>query len=156
MEAGVRGYLARGPLGFPVVDIAVTLTDGQHHTVDSSDMAFRAAAQLAMREGMPNCKPVLLEPFCQVEISVPNYFTSKIQRLISGRRGQILGFDAKAGWKDWDQVSALMPQAEMHDLINELRSITLGVGTYEWSFDHLQELTGRLADQVVQEHSDTD
>ena len=156
VEAGVRGYLARGPLGFPVVDIAVTLTDGQHHTVDSSDMAFRAAAQLAMREGMPNCKPVLLEPFCQVEISVPNYFTSKIQRLISGRRGQILGFDAKAGWKDWDQVSALMPQAEMHDLINELRSITLGVGTYEWSFDHLQELTGRLADQVVQEHSDTD
>ena len=156
VEAGVRGYLARGPLGFPVVDIAVTLTDGQHHTVDSSDMAFRAAAQLAMREGMPNCKPVLLEPFCQVEIAVPNYFTSKIQRLISGRRGQILGFDAKAGWKDWDQVSALMPQAEMHDLINELRSITLGVGTYEWSFDHLQELTGRLADQVVQEHTDTD
>ncbi len=156
VEAGVRGYLARGPLGFPVVDIAVTLTDGQHHTVDSSDMAFRAAAQLAMREGMPNCKPVLLEPFCQVEITVPNDFTSKIQRLISGRRGQILGFDARAGWKDWDQVSAMMPQAEMHDLINELRSITLGVGTYEWSFDHLQELTGRLADQVVQEHSDSD
>ena len=156
VEAGVRGYLALGPLGFPVVDIAVTLTDGQHHTVDSSDMAFRAAAQLAMREGMPNCKPVLLEPFCQVEITVPNEFTSKIQRLISGRRGQILGFDARPGWKDWDQVSALMPQAEMHDLINELRSITLGVGTYEWNFDHLQELTGRLADQVVQEHRDTD
>ncbi|MCH7487833.1 MAG: elongation factor G [Proteobacteria bacterium] len=155
VEAGVRDYLARGgPLGFPVVDIAVILTDGQYHTVDSSDMAFRAAAQLAMREGMPNCKPVLLEPFCQVKIAVPNEFTSKIQRLISGRRGQILGFDAKAGWKDWDQVSALMPQAEMHDLINELRSITLGVGTYEWSFDNLRELTGKLADQVVQERGE--
>ena len=156
VESGVRDYLTRGPLGFPVVDIAVTLTDGQHHTVDSSDLAFKAAAQLAMREGMPNCKPVLLEPICQVEIAVPNESTSKIQRLISGRRGQILGFDAKAGWKDWDQVSALMPQAETHDLINELRSITLGVGTYEWSFDHLQELSGKLADQVVQERREKD
>ncbi len=149
VENGVKEYLKRGPLGFPVVDIAVTLTDGQFHAVDSSDMAFKAAAQLGMREAMPNCGPVLLEPICQVDISVPNDFTSKIQRLVSGRRGQILGFDAKDGWKGWDQVTVQLPQSEMHDLIVELRSMTLGVGTFNWRFDHLQELIGKQADQVV-------
>ncbi|MFO1146361.1 MAG: elongation factor G [Rhodospirillales bacterium] len=149
VEAGVREYLTRGPLGFPVVDIAVTLTDGQYHTVDSSDMAFRKAAQLGMREGMPKCQPVLLEPIFQVKIAIPSEFTSRIQRLASGRRGQILGFEAKDGWSGWDEVSVLLPQAEMHGLIVELRSATLGVGTFEWQFDHLQELSGKLADDVV-------
>ena len=139
----------RAPLCFPVVDIAVTLTDGQYHTVDSSDMAFRKAAQLGMREGMPKCSPVLLEPIFQVKIAIPNDFTSRIQRLVSGRRGQILGFEARDGWAGWDEVSVLLPQAEMHGLIVELRSATLGVGTFEWNFDHLQELTGKLADDIV-------
>jgi elongation factor G len=102
-----------------------------------------------MREGMPKCNPVLLEPIFQATISVPNQFTSRIQRLVSGRRGQILGFDAKDGWKGWDEVSVQMPQSEMHDLINELRSITQGVGTFDCKFDHLQELAGKEADQVV-------
>ena len=156
VEAGVKDFLGRGPLGFPVVDLSVTLTDGQFHTVDSSDMAFRAAAALGMREGMPKCDPVLLEPIFQVELSIPNEFTSKIQRLVSGRRGQILGFDAKPGWSGWDEVSAHLPQAEMHDLINELRSITLGVGNFRWEFRHLQELSGRLAEQVVAERAKDD
>jgi elongation factor G len=149
VEAGVREYLARGPLGFPVVDIAVTLTDGQYHTVDSSDMAFRKAAQLGMREGMPKCNPVLLEPIFHVTIAIPSDFTSRIQRLASGRRGQILGYEARADWPGWDEVQVLLPQAEMHGLIIELRSATLGVGTFEWRFDHLQELSGKLADDVV-------
>jgi len=149
VENGIKDYLRCGPLGFPVVDIAVTLTDGQFHSVDSSDMAFKAAAQLGMREAMPECSPILLEPICKVDISIPNAFTSKIQRLVSGRRGQILGFDAKPGWKGWDQVSVQLPQSEMHDLINELRSMTLGVGTFSWEFDHLQEFSGKQADQVV-------
>jgi elongation factor G len=151
VEAGVREALARGPLGFPVVDLTVNLTDGQHHNVDSSDMAFKKAGALAMREGLPACQPVLLEPICHVEIAIPSEFTSKAQRLVSGRRGQILGFDAKPDWKGWDQVQALLPQAEMHDLIVELRSATLGVGTFAWRFDHLQELTGKHADQVISE-----
>lgn len=149
VESGVKDYLVRGPLGFPVVDVAVTLTDGQYHSVDSSDMAFKQAAQLAMREGMPKCGPVVLEPVYRLRITLPSEFTSKIQRVISSRRGQILGFDAKPGWKGWDEVVVQLPQSEMHDLINELRSITLGVGTFEWEFDHLQELTGRLAETVV-------
>ena len=151
VEAGVRESLGRGPLGFPVVDLSVTLTDGQFHTVDSSDMAFKKAGALAMREGLPACQPVLLEPICHVEIAIPSDFTSKAQRLVSGRRGQILGFDTKPDWKGWDQVLALLPQAEMHDLIVELRSATLGVGTFAWRFDHLQELTGKHADQIITE-----
>ncbi len=149
VEHGVKDFMVRGPLGFPVVDISVTLTDGQFHAVDSSDMAFRKAAGLAMREAMPNCNPVLLEPIYQVEITLPSEFTSKIQRLVSGRRGQILGFEGKANWDGWDEVSVQLPQSEMHDLIIELRSMTLGVGTFQWEFDHLQELSGKEAAAVV-------
>ena len=149
VEAGVREYLKRGPLGFPVVDIAVTLTDGQYHSVDSSEAAFKQASRIAMTDGMGKCDPVLLEPIYHVTIQIPGEFTPKAQRLISGRRGQILGFGAIADWKGWDEVSAYMPQSEIHDLIIELRSLTLGVGTFTWKFDHLQELIGRLADQVI-------
>ena len=128
----------------------VDLLTGQFHAVDSSDMAFKTAGGLAMREGMPKCDPILLEPIYKVSMSAPSAFTSNIQSLISGRRGQILGFDAKSGWKGWDEVHAHMPQSEIQDLVIELRSLTQGVGTFEFEFDHLQELTGRLADQVVQ------
>lgn len=150
VEAGVKNYLTVGPLGFPVVDISVTLKDGKYHPVDSSEQAFKTAGWLAMRDGMPNARPVLLEPIFDVKISAPSQFTSSIQGLVSGRRGQILGFDSKAGWSQWDETSAKMPQAELQDLIIELRSLTQGVGTFEYQFDHLQELTGRLADQVVE------
>ncbi len=105
---------------------------------------------MAMSEGMPKCDPVLLEPIHQVTIAVPNEFTARVHGLISGRRGQILGFTAKEGWAGWDEVQALLPQSELHDLIIELRSLTLGVGTFAWKFDHLQELTGRLADKIVE------
>jgi elongation factor G len=149
VETGVKQFLGAGPLGFPVVDIAVCLLDGQFHAVDSSDMAFQTAAQMAMREGMPQCSPVLLEPICHVDIDVPSEHTSKVNTLVTGRRGQLLGFDAKAGWDGWDTVSALMPQAEMADLIVELRSLSQGAGTFRFRFDHLQELTGRDADTVV-------
>jgi len=140
---GVKEFLAKGPLGYPVVDIAVTLFDGSFHTVDSSDMAFKTAARLAMQEGMPKCDPYVLEPIYKVTISVPTDYTSKVQRLVTGRRGQLLGFDAKPGWTGWDDVVAQMPEAEIHDLIIELRSITLGVGTFTRAFDHLAELRGR-------------
>ncbi|PKU24007.1 elongation factor G [Telmatospirillum siberiense] len=148
---GVEDYLKRGPLGFPVVDVKVTLTSGSYHSVDSSDMAFKTAARIAMTEGMPKCEPVVLEPILAVEIAVPADYTSKAQRIISGRRGQILGYEAKDGWKGWDVVSAFLPQAEMADLIVELRSLTMGVGTFAWKFDHLQEMAGRGADKVVEE-----
>jgi elongation factor G len=149
VETGVRRYLDEGPLGFPIVDIEVCLYDGQHHAVDSSDMAFQTAAQAAMREGMPKCSPILLEPVYKVEIDVPSEHTSKVNQIVSGRRGQIMGFDAKQGWSGWDTVNANLPQAEMADLIIELRSLTQGTGTFRYEFDHLQEFSGREADTVV-------
>jgi elongation factor G len=152
VEIGVRDYLQSGPLGFPVVDVAVTLTDGSYHTVDSSDMAFRQAGRIAMAEGMPKCSPVLLEPIMAVQIAVPSEATAKVNAMISQRRGQILGFDAREGWPGWDVVEAHLPAAEMDDLIVELRSATAGVGTFTARFDHLSELTGRLADNVLANH----
>ena len=155
VEAGAKEFLSEGPLGFPVVDVSVTLTDGQFHAVDSNEMSFKLAAREAMKEGLPKCGPVLLEPILKVDIDVPADFTNKVHGLISGRRGQILGFTPKDGWRGWDTVSAMMPQSEIHDLIIELRSLTLGVGTYHAAFDHLQELTGRLAEDVVEQNKET-
>lgn len=152
VEKGVIDFLKHGPLGFPVVDVGVALFDGSYHTVDSSDAAFQTAARVAMQEGMPNCAPVLLEPIMRVKVHVPNDATSKANQVVSGRRGQLMGFDARPGWKGWDTVEAQMPLSELHNLIIELRSLTQGVGTYEMEFDHLAELTGKLADQVVASH----
>jgi elongation factor G len=150
VEKGVIDFLHQGPLGFPIVDIAVALTDGSFHAVDSSDAAFQTAARIAMSEGMPNCAPVLLEPIMHVKIHVPSDATADVNGVISTRRGKILGFDSREGWKGWDTVEAQMPQSELHDLVIELRSLTQGIGTFEQSFDHLAELTGKLADHVVQ------
>jgi elongation factor G len=150
IEEGVREYLARGPLGFKVVDVSVTLTDGSYHAVDSSDMAFRTAAQIGMREGMPQARPVLLEPVLKVEVAVPSEATPRVNGIVSQRRGQLLGFDARPGWKNWDVVEALIPQSEIRDLIVDLRSATAGVGTFKAEFDHLAELTGKIAEQIVE------
>ncbi len=153
VEAGAKEALETGPLGFPVVDVSVTLTDGQFHAVDSSEMAFRKAGGQAIREALPEAGPVLLEPINSVTISIPNAYTARIQRIITSHRGQILGFDAKDGWDGWDEVSCQMPAAEMHMLIVEIRSATQGAGTFAAAFDHLQELTGKDADKVVEAHA---
>jgi elongation factor G len=149
VEEGVIDALKHGPLGFPVVDLHVALVDGSYHTVDSSDMAFRTAGRIGISEGLPQCQPVLLEPIGLVEIVCPNEATAKINALMSGRRGQILGFDTREGWEGWDVVRAKMPEAEIGDLIVEIRSATAGAGTFTFKFDHMAELTGRTADQIV-------
>ena len=153
VEAGIKEFAAEGPLGFPVVDFAVTLTDGKFHAVDSNEMSFKLAARVAMTEGMPKCAPVLLEPIAKVTIDVPSEHTNKVHGLVSGRRGQILGFEPKEGWTGWDSLFANMPESEIYDLIIELRSLTQGVGRYTAEFDHLQELSGRLADEIVQQRA---
>ncbi len=149
VEEGVIDALKHGPLGFPVVDLHVALIDGSYHTVDSSDMAFRTAGRIGISEGLPQCQPVLLEPIDLVEIVCPSDATAKINALLSGRRGQILGFDTRDGWDGWDVVRAKIPEAEIGDLIVEIRSATAGAGTFTFKFDHMAELTGRTADQIV-------
>jgi elongation factor G len=149
VEEGVGDALKHGPLGFQVVDISVKLIDGSYHTVDSSDMAFQLAGRLAIHEGLPQCQPVLLEPIYQVEIVCPSEATAKMNALMSGRRGQILGFDTREGWDGWDAVRVQMPESEIGDLIVEVRSATAGVGSYTCKFDHMAEVTGRTAEQIV-------
>src|ERR1700761_1237326 len=154
VEEGVVDGLARGPLGFPVIDVQVTLTDGSYHSVDSSDLAFRTAARLGVSEALPNCQPVLLEPIHTVEIVCPNDSTARINAILSARRGQILGFDTREGWEGWDCVRAMMPESEIGELIVELRSATAGAGSFTRQFDHMAEVTGRAADQIVAAHRD--
>jgi elongation factor G len=149
VEEGAIDALKHGPLGFQVVDLHVALVDGSYHTVDSSDMAFRIAGRIALVEGLPQCSPVLLEPIHEVEIVCPSEATAKMNAILSSRRGQILGFDAREGWPGWDVVRAQMAEAEIGDLIIEVRSATAGVGSFTFKFDHMQELTGRTADQIV-------
>lgn len=133
----------KGPLGQPVVDIAVVLLDGGFHSVDSSDMAFATATRMAMQEGLAAAGPILLEPVDEVTVSAPADFTPTVQRLLTGRRGQILGFAAKEGWEGWDEVQALVPASELGDFIIELRSQTQGLGNYVHRFDHLAEVRSR-------------
>jgi len=149
VEEGVIDALKHGPLGFQVVDVHVALVDGSYHTVDSSDQAFRTAGRIGIVEGLPQCQPVLLEPIHQVEIVCPSEATAKVNAILSGRRGQILGFDTREGWDGWDTVRAQMAEAEIGDLIIELRSATAGVGSFTFKFDHMAELIGRTADQIV-------
>ena len=149
VEEGVVDALKHGPLGFPVVDLSVALIDGSYHTVDSSDQAFRTAGRIGIVEGLPQCQPVLLEPIHHVEIVCPSEATARMNAILSGRRGQILGFDTREGWDGWDTVRAQMAEAEIGDLIIEVRSATAGVGSFVFKFDHMAELTGRTADQIV-------
>ncbi|NES97315.1 MAG: elongation factor G, partial [Desertifilum sp. SIO1I2] len=120
---------------------------------DSSEQAFKQAARLAMQEGMAKCQPTLLEPIAAIEVIAPNEFTSKVLQLVTGRRGQILGYEPVADWQGWDKLSAYLPQAEMQDLIVELRSLTLGVGFFNWQYDHLQEVPDKLAEKVLATNS---
>lgn len=149
IEAGCEDALARGPLGFPVVDVAAILRDGSYHAVDSSDMAFRTAARTGMSEALGKAGPVLLEPVLHVEIALPNDAMSKVTGIVTARRGQILGFDAREGWDGWDVLKALIPESAMDGLIVELRSATSGAGSYTTRFDHFAELAGRPAESVV-------
>jgi elongation factor G len=152
VEEGVVDGLLRGPLGFPVIDVHVTLTDGSYHSVDSSDLAFRTAARIGVSEALPQCQPVLLEPIHVVEIVCPTDATAKVNAILSARRGQILGFDTREGWPGWDCVRATMPEAEIGDLIVELRSATAGAGSFTRQFDRMAEVTGRAADQIIAAH----
>ncbi|MDB5558189.1 MAG: elongation factor [Enterovirga sp.] len=149
VEAGVEEWLKRGPLGFPVVDLAVRLVDGTYHAVDSSDAAFQAAARLAMSEAIPRGASVLLEPVLAVEIAIPSGAISKAASLVTARRGQVLGYDSRPGWPGWDILSATVPEAEIADLIVELRSATAGVGTFSTRFAHMAEVTGRQAELAL-------
>lgn len=151
VEEGVIEAMQKGPLGFQVVDCAVTLVDGSYHSVDSSELAFRLAGRIAMQEALAAAHPHLLEPMHKLTVVCPSSATSRITSAIAGRRGQMLGMGPRDGWTGWDRIEALIPEAELSGLEAELRSQSQGLATYEAEFDHLAELNGPLADKVIQQ-----
>jgi elongation factor G len=151
VEEGVREAMHKGPLGFKVVDVAVSLVDGSYHSVDSSELAFRLAGRIAMHEALATAQPHLLEPMHKLTVVCPSSATSRITSAVAGRRGQMLGMAPRDGWTGWDRIEALIPEAELAGLEAELRSQSQGLATYEAEFDHLAELNGPLADKVIQQ-----
>jgi len=151
VEEGVREAMAKGPLGFQVVDCSVSLSDGSYHSVDSSELAFRLAVRIAMHEALTAAGPHLLEPMHKLTVVCPSSATSRITSAVAGRRGQMLGMGPRDGWTGWDRIEALIPEAELAGLEAELRAQSQGLATYEAEFDHLAELNGPLADKVIQQ-----
>jgi elongation factor G len=150
VEDGVRDGLRKGPLGFPVTDLEVTLTDGQTHSVDSSEMAFRTAGRLAIEETLTAIGTILLEPIEKLVVYSPSPAASNVTSALTARRGQILGLSPREDWRGWERIEAYLPQSERQDLIAEIRGLTQGLGAFEADFDHMAELHGRLAEQASQ------
>jgi elongation factor G len=151
VEQGVRDGLEKGPLGFPVTDLEVTLVEGQTHSVDSSEMAFRLAGRLAIEDGLAACGSILLEPIEKLTVYSPSPSASNVTSALTARRGQILGLGPREDWRGWERIEAYLPQSERQHLIAEIRGLTQGLGAFEADFDHMAELTGRLAAEASQE-----
>lgn len=148
VEIGVRDGLQKGPKGFPVTDVEVTLLDGQTHSVDSSEMAFRTVGRLAIEEAMAQTGTILLEPIEKLVVYSPSPAASNVTSALTARRGQILGLSPREDWRGWERIEAYLPQSERQDLIAELRGLTQGLGAFEADFDHMSELHGRLAEEA--------
>lgn len=150
VEAGIKDAMLKGPLGCQVVDVAVTLVDGSYHSVDSSELAFRTAGRIAMSEALAAASPYLLEPIAHVTIQCPGTATSRITSALPGRRARVLGMAPRDGWSRWDTLEAQVPEAEMTGFQTDVRSLSQGMATFEARFDHLAEVTGKVAETIVQ------
>jgi len=140
VEDGVRDALGEGPHGYPVVDVGVTLTDGKHHSVDSSDFAFRTAGKNAMKEAMAEGGTTVLEPIAQVEIHVPSVYAGGLVPTISGMKGQVMGFEAHPTAAGWDVFHAMLPMTALDELNNALASAARGTAWFTAGFDHYTEV----------------
>jgi elongation factor G len=146
VEKGLEGQLSAGAiLGFPVVDIKVSLIDGASHDVDSSAMAFEIAARAAMREALQKGGSVLLEPIMKVEVVTPEDYTGSVIGDLNSRRGQIQGQDMRG---NANVISAMVPLANMFSYVNNLRSMSQGRATFTMQFDHYAEVPKGVADEV--------
>jgi elongation factor G len=152
VEAGAREAMEKGPLGFQVIDVDVTLTDGQYHAVDSSDYAFRAAAKMGVRQALSQASAVLMQPVSRVEIHIPSVYSGGLVAIVSSLKGQVLGFDRDETAKGWDIFRALVPGSALDELARSLRSATQGIGYFTKAFDHFEELYGKEADAIVSAH----
>ena len=151
VEDGVRDAMVKGPLGFPVVDVAVTLIDGSYHSVDSSELAFRTAGRIGMREALAAGRAASARAGAEGDHRRARATRPRgSPRRSPAGAGRCSAWTPREGWSRWDRVEALIPEAEMQGFDAELRSLSQGLATYEAEFDHLAELNGTLADKVVQ------
>jgi len=150
IEKGIREAANEGVLaGYPLSDFRATLYDGSFHTVDSNELSFKIAASMALKKGVMDCKPALLEPIMAVEIKVPEEFMGDVNRDLNTRRGRLLGMDTRDGLQ---VVSAHVPQAELFTYATELRSLTHGRGTFTATLDHYEEVPQHVAEKVIASH----
>jgi elongation factor G len=148
VEKGVREALLKGPIaGFPVTDLHVTLFDGAFHDVDSSEASFKTAASMGMRDGLPKCNPVLLEPIVHLEAVVPEESAAAVLGGLTAKRGQVLSFEP-AGQRGFQRVVAFAPQAELGNYITELRTATQGLGTYSWRHERFDPAPPKVSQSV--------
>jgi elongation factor G len=150
VEKGLREALPEGGslAGFPLVDLRCSLYDGSSHPVDSSEMAFKIAAQLALKKGCQDANPIILEPIVRAEVTVPEEYMGDVMGDFNKKRGRILGMEPEGRYQ---VVRALVPMAEMFKYSIDLRSITAGRGTFTTEFDHYEEVPFSVAEKVIEQ-----
>ena len=151
VEKGIRAAAVEGVIaGYPLVDFRATLYDGSFHAVDSNDLSFQIAASMALKQGVHEARPVLMEPIMVVAVRVPERFMGDVTRDLNGRRGRVLGMDP-AG-KGMQVITAQVPQAELFGYATELRSVTGGRGTFSSTLDHYEDVPQHIAEKVIEAH----
>lgn len=151
VQAGIEEALQNGMIaGYPVIDIKAKLYDGSYHDVDSSEMAFKIAASMALKNAKSKCDPVLLEPISKVEIVVPEEYMGDIMGDVTARRGRVEGMEARGNAQ---VVKAFVPLAEMFGYATSLRSRTQGRGTYSMVFDHYEEVPKSVAEEIIKKQT---
>jgi elongation factor G len=149
VEKGVREAMRSGTVaGYPIQDVKVTLFDGQHHSVDSSEMAFKIAGSMAFKDAMERAQPTLMEPIMTVTVTVPEEYVGDVIGDLNSRRGRPLGMEPKG---TVTEIKAEVPMAEMLDYAPDLRAITGGQGEYSMDLARYEEVPGHVAQQVVQQ-----
>jgi elongation factor G len=150
VEKGIREAAAEGVLaGYPLSDFRATLYDGSFHAVDSNELSFKIAASMALKQGVPECKPALMEPIMTVEIRIPEAYMGDVNRDLNGRRGRVLGMDTKEGMQI---ITASVPQAELFTYATELRSLTGGRGTFKATLDRYEDVPAHIAEKIIEAH----
>jgi elongation factor G len=150
IEKGIRETAAEGVVaGYPLIDFKATLYDGSFHAVDSNELSFKIAASMALKDGVHQAKPVLMEPIMIVAVRIPEQYMGEVNRDLNGRRGRLLGLDQAGGMQ---VISAQVPQAELFSYATELRSLTGGRGTFSSKLDHYEDVPAHLAEKIVEAH----
>ena len=148
VEKGIQECVLKGPMaGYPVVGIKATLTDGSYHPVDSSEMAFKMASTLAFKEGFMKASPVILEPIASLSVTVPDAFTGDVMGDLNRRRGRVLGMNSNHNGKQ--TIDAEIPMSELYGYGTDLRSMTGGLGTYEYEFNRYEQAPTDVQNEVI-------